>query len=136
MRKIIKKKKDISSFNKNLIGLGISAIFGTIISVILTLLFSYIFANSKTLSDSISVIFVACILVGGLICGIISARLTELKGIISGIISSVIYFLLITIIMLFFADGRLSATTFLLCLGTYVTSIIGGIGGANIKRRK
>ena len=136
MRKIIKKKNDISSFNKNLIGLSLSAVVGTIISVILTLLFSYIFANSETLSDSISVIFVACILFGGLICGIVSARLTEFKGIISGIISSVVYFLLITIIMLFFADGRLSATTFLLCLGIFVVSIIGGILGANIKRRK
>ena len=136
MRKTIKKKKDISSFNKNIIGLGISAIVGTVISVILTLLFSHIFANSETLSDSISVIFVGCIIIGGLSCGIISARLTEFKGIISGIVSSVIYLLIITIIMLFFTDGRLSATTLLLYLGTSIASIIGGILGANIKRRK
>ena len=129
-------KNNMSGLNKNLIGLGISSVSGTIIAVILSFIFSYIFANAETLSESMGAVFVICIFIGGLICGIISARLTNLKGLVSGSIASIIYLLLITIIMLFFANGRLSATTLFLYLGTVIASIIGGIFGANLKRRK
>ena len=136
MRKIIKKKNNISSVNKKLVGIGVSSTAGTVITVILTILFSYTFANSETLSNSIGVIFIGCLLVGALICGVISSRMTDFKGIIAGVVSSHIYCLLITVIMLFFSDGKLSANTFFLYLGICFTSAIGGILGANIKRRK
>lgn len=135
-KKALKKKLDMSSTTKNIIGLLISAVFGTIITVVVSLLFSYIFANAETITNSVSAIFVGCIILGGFFCGIFSSRLTALKGIISGVISSIIYLLIITVIMLFFTDGKLSASTLFLYIGTIVVTVIGGICGANIKRRK
>lgn len=135
-KKVLKKKNDMSSTTKNITGILLSAIFGTIITVIFSFVFSYIFANAETISKSVGAIFVGCILLGGFFCGVFSSRITNLKGIISGIISSLIYSLIITVIMLFFTDGRLSASTLFMYMGTIVVSAIGGICGANIKRRK
>ena len=136
MRKIIKKKNNISSVNKKIIGLCISSFIATLITVILTILFSYIFAHIETLSSSISAIFICCVLAGAILCGSISSRITDFKGIIAGVLSALIYCLLITIIMLFFSDGKLMSGTLFLYLAICLTSTIGGILGANIKKRK
>ena len=135
-KKVLKKKSDMSSTTKNIVGILLSAVCGAIFSVILTFIFSYIFTNAEIISKSVNAIFVGCVLLGGFFCGIFSSRLAALKGIISGIISSLIYSLIITVIMLFFAEGKLSASTLFLYIGTVVVSAIGGICGANIKRRK
>lgn len=135
-KKVLKRKSDLSITTKNIIGIVLSAVIGAALSFILTLVFSYIFANAETLTNSIGAIFIACIMLGGFFCGIFSSRLTAFKGIVSGVLSSILYLLTITLIMLFFADGRLSADTLFLYIGIILVGIIGGICGANIKRRK
>lgn len=135
-KKVFKKKKDISPISKNVIGMTLSAIIGTVIALMLSFLFSYIFANAEVLSGSIGAMFIACVLVGGFFCGIFASRLTKFKGIIAGILVSLIYLLVITAIMLFFSDGKLSANSIFLFIGTIIVSAIAGICGANIKRRK
>lgn len=135
-KKVFKRKNDMSSTAKNIIGILLSVAIGILIAVILSLIFSYIFANAETLTDSVGAIFVACIMIGGFFCGIFSSRFTAFKGIVSGVISSIIYSLIITVIMLFFTDGKLSVNTLFLYIGAVIVSIIGGICGANIKRRK
>lgn len=137
MRKnVLKRKNDMSITTKNIIGIVLSAIIGMVISLILSLIFSYIFANAETLTNSVGALFIACLMLGGFFCGMFSSRLTAFKGIVSGVLSSILYSLIITVIMLFFADGRLSANTLFLYIGIIVVGIIGGICGANIKRRK
>lgn len=135
-KKVFKKKKDISPISKNLIGITLSTIIGTVIALVLSFLFSYIFANAEIISNSVGAMFIACVLVGGFFCGIFASRLTTFKGIIAGIITSLIYSLFITVIMLFFSDGRLLANTIFLFIGIIIVSAIAGICGANIKRRK
>lgn len=135
-KKVLKKKSNMSSTFKNITGILFSASIGTVICLMISLVFSYIFTKSETISDSVGAIFVACVLFGGFFGGIFSSRFTTLKGIVAGVISSLVYSLIITVIMLCFAEGRLSANTIFLFVGTIVVSVIGGICGANIKRRK
>ena len=135
-KKMLKRKNDMSATTKNIMGIVMSAVIGTVISLILSLVFSYIFANVEILTNSVSAIFIVCIMFGEFFCGIFSSRLTAFKGIISGVLSSILYSLIITVIMLFFANGRLSTNTLFLYIGILVVGIIGGICGANIKRRK
>ncbi len=135
-KKVLKKKNDIPLTAKNIIGILLSGIIGAIVAVIISLIFSYIFANAETVSKSISAIFVGCILLGAFFCGFFSPRLTMLKGIVSGILSSLLYLFIITVIMLFFTNGRLATSMLFMYAGTIVVSTIGGICGANIKRRK
>ena len=134
--KVLKTKNDIPPIRKNIIGLLISGFVSAIISVLFTFIFSYIFVNTETISESLRPMFIGCILLAGFFCGVISSRLTTFKGLISGIISSSIYLLIITIIMLFFSDGRLSANMLFMYFGAILVSGMGGICGANIKRRK
>lgn len=136
MRKKMIKKGDISSTTRNITGIILSAAIGTVICMVISLAFSYIFANAEILTDSFKAFFVASVLLGVFFCGIFSSRLTYLKGIVSGVLSSIIYLLIITVIMLFFSSGKLSANTAFLYLGIIVVGVIGGICGANIKRRK
>lgn len=136
MRKKVIKKGDMSSTAKNITGIIFSAAIGTAICLIISLIFSYCFANAEILTDSFKAFFVASVLLGVFSGGIFSSRLTSLKGIVSGILSSTIYLLIITVIMLFFSSGKLSANTAFLYLGIIIVGIIGGICGANIKRRK
>lgn len=135
-KKVFKKKKDMSPISKNIIGMTLSAIIGTVIALALSFVFSYTFANAEVLSDSIGAMFVACVLAGGFFCGIFASRLTTFKGIVAGILVSLIYSLFISVIMLFFSNGKLSANTIFLFIGTIIVSAIAGICGANIKRRK
>lgn len=135
-KKVLKRKNDMSVTAKNIIGIVLSAVIGTVICLILSLIFSYVFANAETLTNSVGAIFVACIMLGGFFSGIFSSRLTAFKGIVAGTLASILYSLIVTVIMLFFADGRLSANTLFLFIGIIVVGIIGGICGANIKRRK
>lgn len=135
-KKVLKRKNDMSATARNIIGIIISSVIGAVICLILTLVFSYVFANAEVLTNSVSAIFIACIMLGGFFCGALSSRLTAFKGIVSGILTSILYSLIITVIMLFFSDGRLSGNALFLYIGIIIVGIIGGICGANIKRRK
>lgn len=135
-KKVIKKKTEMSSTAKNVTGIVLSSVIGVIITLIISLFFSYIFTNSQTITDSVKAFFIGSVLLGAFFCGLLSARITSFKGIVSGAISSIIFALIITVIMLFFANGRLSANTLFLYIGVIIIGLIGGICGANIKRRK
>ncbi len=129
-------KNNMDENQKRITGLCSASFIGMAITVILTLFLSYILSKSPSISNSVNVFFIASILIGVFVCGFTASRLTRLKGIICGAASSVIYLLIITVIMLFVNNGRLAPTTLFMYLGALLLGIVGGILGANLKRKK
>lgn len=132
----IKRKKELSIPLKNVIGVTVSSVISVIISIIISLIFSLIISKSSELPDSLLLYFIGCIALGSLAGGILSSKLCSFKGIISGLICSMPTSLLITFIMLFFSSGKLDEKTIFMYVIVIVSSVMGGIIGANTKRRK
>lgn len=115
---------------------AVSGAVGTVISVLLTLIFSVVLSKSPTLSDKSGVYFIISVLLGGFVCGVISSRKSRLKGIVAGALSSLFFCLFIFALMLIFSHGQLIQQTAFLAAATVILCVIGGICGANMKRRK
>lgn len=113
-----------------------SSLISYIIAILLSLIFSFCINKLETLPKYIPVFLIGSILVGALINGIICVRKTYLKGIVSGFIASPIYSIMILITLLIFSHYKLTTSAIFLFIGILLASIIGGIIGANFKRRK
>ncbi|MGN0569076.1 MAG: TIGR04086 family membrane protein [Candidatus Fimenecus sp.] len=115
---------------------AVSGAAGTIISVLLTLIFSAVLSKSPALSDKLGIYFIISVLLGGFFCGLISSRKSRLKGIVAGALSSLFFCLFIFALMLIFSHGQLSSQTAFLAVAMIILCVVGGICGANMKRRK
>lgn len=135
-KRISKRKKDIPIVNKNFLGLSISNFVGLVFVVILTLLLSAIVSKTAILTNSIGAYFIGSVMIGSIVVGFIASKKSELKGIISGVVSSIIFSFIITILMLLFSRAQLSPKTIFLYIAIVICGTIGGIVGANTKRRK
>lgn len=135
-KKIASRKKDRPIPIQNAIGIIIANSVGIICTVLMSLICSCILMKSTTLTNAVKIYFIACVVLGAFINGFIASKKCTTKGIISGLASSITFCLIIIIIMLFFAKGQLAFSTLFLCLGMVICSAIGGIFGANTKRRK
>lgn len=131
-----KRKKDIPIVNKNFLGLSISNFAGLVFVVILTLLLSAIISKTAILTNSIGAYFICSIMISSIVVGFIASKKSELKGIISGVVSSIIFSFIVTILMLLFSRAQLSSKTIFLYIAIVICGTIGGIVGANTKRRK
>ena len=135
-KKIAKRKKETPISTKNIKGIMISNVIGIITIILLTIVGSFILTKSSTLVNSSAIYFIGSIAIGALITGFVASKKCEFKGVVSGIISSLILIFLLTIIMLVFSNGRLISQVAILYIEIVVFSTIGGIIGANTKRRK
>lgn len=135
-KKIVKRKNEINPSMKNLVAILTSNAISLVCTVFLTAICSLILMKSQVLSDSLTPYFVGCLAIGSLINGFISAKKCSLKGILSGLISAVPFAFVIVIIMIFFTRGQLAPNTFLVLLTALVCSTLGGIFGANTRRRR
>lgn len=135
-RKTVKRKKELPIINKNLIGLSISSFVGVVLVIVLTLLLSAIISKTAILTNSIGAYFIGCIMVSSIIVGFIASKKCELKGIVSGVVSSILFSFIVTIFMLLFSRAQLSPKTIFLYIAIVICGTIGGIIGANTKRRK
>ncbi len=136
LRKQTKKRKtNFSVPVTNIIGLLISSIIGVISVSILSFVISFILTKSSNFPLYTEVYFCGCVGIGALISGFISAKKCNFKGLISGFICSFITIFFITIIMLFFTNGKLSENTLIMFLVIIICSTIGGIVSANTKKR-
>ncbi len=136
MRKKLSKRKEYPEIIENIIGISTSSVVGILVVFALTFLFSLILNKSQKLPDNFSWYLMGIILVGALVNGLISTIRCKLKGIISGVVSAVPFSLFITIALLVFSAGQIESKTGILYLLIFVVSTIGGILGANTKRRK
>lgn len=137
MRKNNKPKSKNSSFlSKNIIGITLSSIISIIILTLLTAIISLILLKSEKLADNYIIYFYFSAILSSFIGGFISSKSCTLKGIFSGLISSLAFNLILTIILLFVSQGHIRADSCILYTITTVFFILGGIAGANTKRRK
>ena len=135
-KKIARRKKERPVPIKNAVGIAVASTVGIIFTVLLTLICSCILMKSEVLSDSVGIYFIACVLCGAFLNGFTASKKCTVKGIVAGLVGSIPFSLAIIIIMLFFTKGQLAFNTLFLCLGIILCSTIGGISGANTKRRK
>ena len=135
-KKNFKRKNEMSLPLKNIIDLMISSVIGVIFTVFLTFVISFIISKSENLPNYTAVLFLLCVAIGNTLGGFIASKKCNFKGIISGILCSIPNSIIITIIMLFFTDGKISEKTIILFFIVLIFSTIGGIVGANTKRRK
>lgn len=135
-KKIAKRKIELPVTTKNIIGILLSSGIGFITVFLLTLAASLVLTKSSVISNSATIYFIGSVAISSLITGFTASKRCTLKGLLSGIIASLLLIVLITIMMLFFSHGRLIHETGFLYLGIIIFSAIGGIAGANTKRRK
>jgi|GEM_PF-5364396 len=133
-----KRKKELNPSIKIIVNFTRSSIIGTLVCLLFTLIFSFILTKRAMLNSEIIVLiyFVVSVLIGALVNGFISSRQGHFKGIISRLISSILYSLLILIFMLIASGNTLNSYCFILIVGIVIFAAIGGILGANIKRKR
>ncbi len=135
-KRFLRRKNEMSNPIKNIVSLTVSSMLGNILTIILTFLISYIISKSENIPSYLGILFLFCIAAGNILSGIIASKRCNFKGIISGLICSFPNALIITIIMLFFSNSKISEKTLFLYLFIIFCSSVGGIIGANTKRRK
>ena len=131
-----KKIEDIAKEkNKNIVNL----IRGTVISILLTLIFLMVYAvllsytniSEDTMTPVILVITGVCILIGSSISSINLKK----QGMINGGLVGLIYVLFLYVISSIFLSGfALTTKTIWMLIIGIVTGMIGGIIGINMKR--
>lgn len=135
-KKIVKRKKELNLPLKNLVGILTANGVSLICTVFLTVLCSLILMKSQVLSSSLTMYFIGCLALGAVINGLVSSKKCSFKGILSGLLSSLPFAFFITVIMIFFTRGKLSLNTLYIWLTAAVCSTVGGILGANTRRRR
>lgn len=137
MQKKQRKKVKVSSgISGNVIGILISALSAIIITFLLTALIAFLQLKSEKIADSYIMYFYFCAVSSSFIGGFISSKKCTFKGVISGLVTSLIYNFILTVILLFVSSGKLRADTGILYAITTAFFALGGIAGANTKRRK
>lgn len=132
------RKRNISFPNNtnNILGILISALIGTVFTFLLTLILSYIISKTSVLPAYLKIYFSICVGLGSIVCGFISSKKCNYKGVISGVLSSIPNLILIFFIILIFSDGQLKLDILIIFFVSILSSSFGGIVGANTKRRK
>lgn len=135
-KKLLKRKSEISLPVRNIIGICLSTLSGTISSLLVTVIFSYVLLNSAEISDYYFIYLMFSFIIGGFICGFSGSSTLQFKGIVSGLMCCVPYTIVMYILMFIFSNGKLNGISLLSVLVILISSVIGGITSANIKRRK
>ena len=135
-KKLSKRKNEISLPVKNIVSVFLSTLLGTISSLLVSIFFSYVLSKSAEISDYYYIYIIFSFIIGSFTCGFSGSSMLPFKGLVSGLICCVPYTILMYIFMFIFSDGKLSLYSFLLVFVIIVSSVIGGITNANIKRRK
>ena len=95
-----------------------------------------IISKTSILSGYLKIYFSICVGLGSIFGGFLSSKKCNFKGMLSGLLSSLPNSIIITIIMIVFSGGQLKESTIIIFLLIVICSILGGIIGANTKRRK
>ena len=136
MRKKLTKRKEYPEIIENLIGITISSIIGIAITFLLSVLLSFIINKSQYLPQNLTWYLMGAVVIGAFSNGFISTFRCKLKGIFSGLVSAILFSLFITVALLIFSNGQIETKTGLLYVFIFVFSALGGVLGANTKRRK
>lgn len=135
-KKLSNRKNEISLPVKTILSFFLSTLFGTVSSLLVSFLFSFILSNSAEISDYTFVYLIFSFIIGGFVCGFSGSSMLQFKGLVSGLMCCVPYTIVMYILMFIFSNGKLNASSLLSVLVIVISSSIGGITNANIKRRK
>ncbi|MBR2953634.1 MAG: TIGR04086 family membrane protein [Clostridia bacterium] len=135
-KKLSNRKNEISLPVKNILSFFLSTLFGTISSLLVSFIFSFILSNSAEISDYTFVYLIFSFIIGGFVCGFSGSSMLQFKGLVSGLMCCVPYTIVMYILMFIFSNGKLNASSLLSVLVIVISSSIGGMTNANIKRRK
>ncbi|MBO5334195.1 MAG: TIGR04086 family membrane protein [Clostridia bacterium] len=132
------KKRNINLSNptKNILGVVLSSFAGIALSITLTFIISYIISKTSVLSIHLKIYFSVCVGLGSIFGGFISSKKCNFKGLLSGFLSSIPNSLIVIVFMVIFSNGQLKESTVIIFLLIIICSTLGGIIGANTKRRK
>lgn len=136
MHKKLSKRKEYPVIIQNTFGFVLSSVIGIITTFIISIFLTLILNKSEYLPQKLNLYLSFAVVLGSLISGFISSFKCSLKGILSGLASAIPLSLFITVALLFFSDGKIISETGFLYLVIFIFSSLGGILGANTKRRK
>ncbi len=126
-------KKNTSLLNKSSLKVYLTAsIISTAIFLGLSCLFAFINIKVNSLSDKLSVLAYASLIVSSLICGIISAKIKYVKGIISGCFGAILLLIELYIILAIFTGFNFSLNALLIIPIVLISSVIGAVIKKNI----
>lgn len=135
-KKSLKRNIEMSIPLKCIIGLALSSFIGLLSTLFVSFVFSYFLSNSETITDYVFVYLIFSVIIGSFICGFVGSSFLPFKGIVSGLMSSVTYTIIVFLIVFIFTKGSLNSYSFLLPVFIIISSVVGGITKANLKRRK
>ena len=115
-------------------------ILGVIVSIISSLIIVAIFAiaatNIAVSDDAILVMAITSMAIGAFIGGIVSAKLYNEKGFLIGALNGAAFFLITTIISIAINPEALTMISIIKLLVFTLASMIGGVIGVNITRKR
>ena len=122
-----------AAFDKKLIKqLLLSSLFGAILFLVLSCLFSIIIMKNSAFSDKTFIFSLITLIVSSLICGFLSAKRNKLKGVISGSISGLVMCAVIYLITAIGSGFSFSYKAIIILPAVIISSVIGAILKKNI----
>ena len=122
-----------AAFDKKLIKqLLLSSLFGAILFLVLSCLFSIIIMKNSAFSDKTFIFSLITLIVSSLICGFLSAKRNKLKGVISGSISGFVMCAVIYLITAAVSGFSFSYKAIIILPAVIISSIVGAILKKNI----
>lgn len=122
-----------AAFDKKLIKqLLLSSLFGAILFLVLSCLFSIIIMKNSAFSDKTFIFSLITLIVSSLICGFLSAKRNKLKGVISGSISGLVMCAIIYLITAAVSGFSFSYKAIIILPAVIISSIVGAILKKNI----
>lgn len=126
-------KKNASLLNKSSVKVYLTAsIIATVIFWVLSCLFAFINMKINSLNDKLTVLAYASLIFSSLICGIISAKIKYVKGIISGCFGAIFLLIELYIILAIFTGFNFSLNAILIIPIVIIFSAIGAVIKKNI----
>lgn len=122
-----------AAFDKKLIKqLLLSSLFGVILFLVLSCLFSVIIMKNSAFSDKTLIFSLSALIVSSLFCGFLSAKRNKLKGVISGSISGFVMCAVIYLITAAASGFSFSYKAIIILPAVIISSIVGAILKKNI----
>lgn len=128
------KSKDNNDISKAVKASIIGVILGSVICVLLLMLFSFLFVRAETLPLKFAepiVIVIASL--GTFVCGYITSKIIRKNGMMYGMISGLLMFVILFISGLIVCGDTITTLILVKCTAMLLAGAVGGIFGVNSK---
>ena len=130
----MEKQHNTYLFTDKLIGFLIGASGGALCSVILSLMFAFIFTLTSFSDSFIVIISYVVFAISAFVSGLISVLKLKKAGLVNGFISGICYFVLYAVFSFVFGSNSIFAiSTLLMLFISIIFNTLGGILAVNIR---